>query len=643
MRRALESACACLLWLGSMLSCGAHAVDAPAVGAVGPGEPGPPTPVYACHETIATNEQLGIAASLDPYDPTQVRVDAQLTAPDGDVVVQPCFWQVPQQAWTQTAFSTEQKQDVPWERFRDYAAGRWCLRFSPDRRGAWSYRYAITQGTRTAVRAGGSFTAEPLLPAGSGPIALSKNRRAFVTADGSPYVPVGINCGWPTEAGSRVYAEWLARLSGAGGNATRLWLVHYYGGTSLEWSKSGVNDGYAGVGAYSQESAERVDRILAEAERRGVRVMLCLYTFGDTNWDWQLNPYARAAGGWLDHPRQFITDARARAATRALLRYQVARWGHSRALWAWEMWNEVETSEAFDDRAVLDWHREMCGEIKRLDAHHHLVTTDYRFTPPASACSAYALAQIDFVQLHTYWPLITEGFQVEIEHLQPFAKPVVIGEYGLHVGPESLAADPAGEHLHDGLWGGLFCGSVGGGMGWWWDVYVHPRDLYGHCTGLARFTAGESLDDLSPVPADTGEAGAPALALASDDRVWAWIRNARDVRVKGFQVVAYRVPALGVAKRVVVAGNRAGNWAVDVIDTYDGTWMSSTRATGTAEGLAIELPPYRHDVALKARRISAGQQADGASRMGPPDPTPWHERVSSQMPSTPTLPPAKQP
>ena len=110
MRRALESACACLLWLGSMLDCGAHAADAEAAG-----EPDPPTPVYACHEAFATNEQLGVAASLDPYDPAQVRVDAQLTAPDGEVVVQPCFWQVPQQAWTQTAFSTEQKQDVPWD------------------------------------------------------------------------------------------------------------------------------------------------------------------------------------------------------------------------------------------------------------------------------------------------------------------------------------------------------------------------------------------------------------------------------------------------------------------------------------------------------------------------------------------------
>src|SRR5262249_12485146 len=148
---------------------------------------------------------------------------------------------------------------------------------------------------------------------------------------------------------------------------------------------------YHGFGRYSQEAAARVDRILEQCERRDLRVMLCLYTFGDVNWDWDSNPYSAKGGGWLERSPEFFTDARARSATKKLLRYEVARWGWSRALWAWELWNEVDTCDGFEDAPVAAWHREMAAEIARLDAHRHLITTDYRFTPPTSDCSAYAL------------------------------------------------------------------------------------------------------------------------------------------------------------------------------------------------------------------------------------------------------------
>jgi hypothetical protein len=587
---------------------------------------------YGRFEWHAAPGDLGIPADLDPFDPDQVRVDARLTDPDGHEMVQPAFWEVPQERWDQTAYSTERKADVPWERFRAAGSpGRWCLRFSPSTLGRWQWHWEVSlRGAPPRSVANWHFTAMAGSPHGAGPIAVHDG--ALATADGAPFIPIGINCAWPTEAGSTVYAQWLDHLAAAGGNATRLWLVHYYGGTSLEWSSSGVNDGYHGVGRYSQEAAARVDRILEECERRDVRVMLCLYTFGDVNWDWDANPYSVKGGGWLERPNDFFTEARARSATKKLLRYEVARWGWSRALWAWELWNEVDTCDGFDDQPVTAWHREMAAEIARLDAHHHPVTTDYRFTPPTSACGAYALPGIAFSQLHTYWPLVPEAFVAEISHLRTFAKPVVIGEYGLHVEPSSLAADPAGLHLHDGLWGGLFCGSAGSGMGWWWDGYVEPRGLWRHCLGLSRFTLGESLAGLAPAPALTDAAdAAPALALAGRDRAWAWVRNARDVRMRrdglSVQVGIYRIARDGAAKRLRIGAPLAGSWRVDFIDPYDGTWTGTTTATGAADGIDIDLPPYRHDLALKLERLAQPSPPIA----GPVAPTPWHDEIERRL------------
>jgi hypothetical protein len=582
---------------------------------------------------------LGVPAALDPYDPDQVRVDARVSGPDGAEVVQPAFWLVPQERWEQTAFSTERKADVPWERFRAAGDGAWCLRFAPPRPGAYRWRWQVAlRGGAAATVDGGSFTATGSLRPGAGQGALAASGRTLATADGQPFIPVGINCAWPTEAGSAVYRQWLDHLAAAGGNATRLWLVHYYGGTALEWSRSGVNDGYVGVGGYSQESAARVDRILADCEARGIRVMLCLNTFGDLNWDWERNPYATGGGGWLERSGQYFTDPRARLATRKLLRYEIARWGGSRALWAWELWNEVDTCDEFDAATVTAWHREMAAEIARLDAHRHPITTDYRFTPPTTDCGAYALPELAFTQLHTYWPFVPEAFVSEIAHLADFrradgtAKPVVIGEYGLHVEPQSLAADRVGIHLHDGLWGGVFCGSCGGGMGWWWDGYVEPKGLWAHCRGLAAFVRGESLEGLAPAGAstDAGDA-APALALAGTDRAWAWVRNAREVvmqrRGLAVQIGTYRAASHGTATTVRIVAQLPGAWRVDAFDPYDGTWVASLDAHGTADGITVALPPYRHDLALKLRRLTAPEPLP----QGPPAPTPWHDEVELRM------------
>ncbi len=597
-------------------------------------EPGPGTlpsiAIYACHQAFLAADAVDAPAASDPLDPAQVRVDARIRAPDGSERVQPCFWYVAQEAYQQLSFSTDQKRDVPWERFRDAAAGRWCLRFSPDRPGIWSWSFTMSVADRVSTTAGGEVLAEePADVRGRGPVVRSANGRGFATADGAPFIPIGINCGWPTEAGSAVYERWLTSLATVGANASRLWLVHYYGGTSLEWTASGVNDGYRGIGAYSHESAERLDRIFAAAERRGIKVMLCLYTFGDFAWDWPSNPMSIAGGGWLERPMDFFTDAKARTATHNLMRYLVARYGASPSLWAWELWNEVDTIEGFDDQACTAWHREMARVLKDLDAHRHLVTTDYRFTPPISACGAYALPEIDFIQLHTYWPTIPDAFQLEHKRLATYGKPIVIGEYGLHVYPESLEADPIGMHVHDGLWAGVFAGSCGGGMAWWWDKYVDARDLWGHCTGIARFLADERIDDLHPATATCDGPGL-ALALVGPGRVWAWIQNRRliafDPMKVPVQVSQYSAPEAPQATSVTVHGEFTGAWQVDVVDTFDGITVARRLVTTVGGTLTIPLPAFRHDVALKARRAEPG-----ALPPLPPDKaaTPWHDRISA--------------
>jgi hypothetical protein len=604
-------ACAARMWSAS--------ADAPA-------DPAPAAPVHlavdACAQVVVAPPALRLPPHRDDGDDGGVTVDARVVAPDGAARIQPCFWYEPQQAWTERAYSTVQKAMVGWERFRARGAPGWCLRFAPEAPGRWSWEFQVAHGGTRWTVPGGELTADPAR-AGAGAVHCIDG--GFASDDGRPFIPVGLNLAWPNEDGAGGYARWLDALARAGGNATRLWLVHYFGGTAPEWSSSLEDAGYRGVGRYSQEAGARVDAILEAAAARDVRIMLCVWTFGDCSFDWKDNPYAKTGGGWLEDPGAFFTDATALEAQERLLRYAVARWGAYRSLWCWELWNEVDSCASFDDAAVAAWHHRMAPRLRALDAHHHPITTSYRFGPPNCPCAAYQQDGIDFAQVHSYELPVVEAVCEESSGVAALGKPWLAGEVGLNVTPDALGADPLGLHMHDALWSGVFAGGMGGGMAWWWDTYVAPRDLWPHLSGLARFCAGESLSGLHPVAVRPDRAQAWAAALAGGDRLWAWVATPRHIEADhAHGLMRYGMDAEPAADRLTFDLQRPGWWLVTYVDPYDGAWMGEA-AVEERGSRHVHLPliPYRDEIALKARHCDARP----IPAAGPPTPTPWHDRL----------------
>lgn len=574
-------------------------------------------------------QALGLPAGDDPA----TEVDAELTGPVGEPAgVQPLFWLIPQVAYREEAWSTERHARVPWERFRASGAGCWCLRLAPERPGRWCWRLRIRQAghpPRVVEPAAAQVTVRATRAPGAHAVHVAPDG-TFREVDGSAFIPVGVNCAWPDEAGAAGYGAWLDQLAAAGGTATRLWLVHYYGGTAPEWTPSPMNAGYQGVGHYSQEAGARVDAILAHAQARGVHVMLCLWTFGDTGFDWAGNPYAQANGGPLRDPGDLFTDPRALASQERLLRYVVARWSAYGSLWCWELWNEADNCAHFDDAVVARWHQRMAGLLTALDAHRHPVTTSYRWPPPVCACGALRLPGIAFAQLHCYTPDLLGALPAQAGALATLGLPWLAGEVGIAETPESLAGDPRGLHLHDALWLGLFAGGMGSGLPWWWDRYIAARGLWRHCQGLARFVAGEDPAGMAAVAARTDQDGVRAWARAAPQRCWAWVAADRQVTVAGTveaPVLRYARSAVPPARELTLALPRGtpaqGWWRIVFRDPYDGTWMAErvVAAPAAARPLVIPLPPYRDQVALSARWSAVAL----APTVGPPPPTPWHD------------------
>jgi hypothetical protein len=454
---------------------------------------------------------LGLTASYaNPYDYEQVRVWALLTGPDGSSREVEGFY------LEDYALSSDGSLTPAGQGFR--------LRFAPHLTGPWTCQVSVRDASGSASAPPQSFTCvESALPHNQGFARLGSS--AFLRTDaGSPLVLIGENLCWQSSNVVQDYSEWLGKLRASGGNYFRLWHAHW--GLGIEW-KSGVGD-YQGLRRYEQRKARYQDWLHDYCAEQGLSLMLTLQHHGQVssqvNPNWDESPYNVANGGPCAQPSEFFTHSLARAHTRNRLRYIVARWGYSRALLAWELFNEVDWTDNYPQHqaAVRDWHSEMAAYLKSIDPYQHLVTTS--FADEQLDPQVWANPDIDFTQTHHY--ISTPNLERVLagavrRYLGDYGKPSLSGEFGISLlGSDLAQLDPGGIHFHNCLWGGLFGGGMGSGMSWWWDIYIDARNLYPHIGGLAAVVAQLPLLEADMRPAPALVSGAPGDLLLTPRLGW---------------------------------------------------------------------------------------------------------------------------
>jgi hypothetical protein len=204
-------------------------------------------------------------------------------------------------------------------------------------------------------------------------------------------------------------------------------------------------------------------------------------TTADNNW--VINPWNKTNGGWLETPVQFFTDPRAIQLTKNKLRYIIARWGYSPAIMAFELCNEVESTDAFKSNlaSVAAWHQMMARFIREQDRYHHLITTSSRTSEktiwPAT----------DYYQAHAYPSDLLSAISGLDD--QKLDRAYFFGEIG---GSLTASAAPPPDTLHQILWASLMSGSAGTGEYWnWFDV--EPANLLGQFTSVQRFISQSGM------------------------------------------------------------------------------------------------------------------------------------------------------
>lgn len=473
--------------------------------------------ITASDTTVAQYAKLELALNLEatfdnPYDYDQISVRGYFIGPDGAEKVVDGFYMEEFELNTDNGALNSLME-----------AEGFKIRFAPDQIGNWTYRVEVTDEQGAVSSDIQSFSCT----AGTHKGYVRANQTNYLQFDnGAAYIPIGENIAWQNGNAFTDYQSWLTGLSDNGGNFFRLWHAHW--GLGIEWRNNW--NGFSGLRQYKETNMAYQDWLFDFCAERDIYVMLCIQHHGpvstQVNPNWNDSPYNVANGGPCQNTWDFFTNETARAHTKNRLRYIVARWGYARSIMAWELFNEVNWTDNFQQNKslVADWHLEMSAYLKSIDPYGHLVTTSY--ADEDEDPMVWAAPDIDLTQTHYYLNVaqIEKALVNGIDtYLHDFGKPTLTGEFGLGGSPVLANADPDGIHIHNAMWATLFGGGLGTAMSWWWDSYIHPGDLYYHFAPMATVAGQVPFIERDLRPATSYVIGAAGDLALSPTLGWSGI------------------------------------------------------------------------------------------------------------------------
>jgi hypothetical protein len=381
----------------------------------------------------------------------------------------------------------------------------WRVRYTPDESG----HYAITRVTlNSREEQPDKFEKREFDVTGSvqpGFIRRDpRDKTRFAFDNGGSYYPIGHDVAWGSGKPGDI-AGMFEKMGKAGENWSRVWMDHW-DGKNLDW----VTGKKLALGTLDLDAIKRWDEIVDAAEKNGIHFQMTLQHHGQyttrVNPNWDENPWNKKNGGFLSTPDEFFSNSQAVALTKAKYRYILARWGYSTAIMAWELFNEVEWTDAVAHKhqdEVAAWHNGMVEFLRQQDPYKHLITS-------SSGLDKQMLGdRLDYWQPHAYPPdAIAAVTGLDARKLD---RPVFFGE----IGPgEGLEKDD-GTFLRRALWGSLMSETGGAAQYWSWDV-VDSKNLYGLFTPAVDFVKQSGLlskRGLLPIAAGTQTAESGPLTF----------------------------------------------------------------------------------------------------------------------------------
>ncbi len=538
----------------------------------------------------------------NPFDPEVVDVRAHFRTPDGGEMVVPGFFY--------QDYEREQDEEG-WEQLTPVGAPCWKVRFSPTMEGEWTFYVSVRDEKGELRSHSETFIAtEPLNPQGM--VRVSEDDPMyFEFDDGELFTPIGINMrdgGDHAEEQKGTYAfdYFFERFEEEGINFVRTWMAAWWAG--IEWSDQ-YHSRYDGIGRYSMYNAWRLDYLFELAREHDLYVELTFNSHGQLRRDkydaeWRYNPYAARNGGYLPSPAMFFTSEEAKEDFRKRYRYIVARWGYSRNLATYDLWNEIDLSEGSNANEIAEWHQEMAQYIHEIDPWRHLVTTHVCISEGIGH-ALWRLPEMAVVKADAYWqPWHRRLNRWYDNHAHYRDKPMIIIEYGPQTADLPLPYVRWQRDFRVVGWVGNMMPMAGPPVLWYheeWD----ELELYRLHRAIIRFNEGfdpRGLDlhkvesrtsDRDKLFAQAKAGGGVGMFYVYHDDLMEQHPSPSEVPEEAWVTDAW----------VELGGLEEGNYRLEWWDPYIGEITDETEIFVDEERMRIDLPTFPQDIAAKLFRL----------------------------------------
>ncbi|MBM4034270.1 MAG: DUF5060 domain-containing protein [Planctomycetes bacterium] len=342
------------------------------------------------------------------------------------------------------------------------------------------------------------------------------------------------------------------------------------------------------LGWYNQLDCRMLDALVETAEASGVYLQLTMFT--------------------RDHYMKLLRRANSRDYDRALahgrnlVRYFVARWGYSPHVAAWEYSNEQDPGLP-TERLYTE-----LGELfERLDPARRIRCNSTWHSPSKD----YKHPKLDTADLHFYMrPAEKELFKDEVASVLSRAKlardaapakPVLFSEFGLaddnFMRSPEYDADKDYTHLHNALWASALSGFASTVMSWWWDD-MHKKNQYHHYKPVSAFVKGIPYTTAKLRAATAAvDKGLRLVGLQADAAAYLWLSDPQatwwNIHKEGVK------PAETSGATLTIQGLAPGSYRVEWWHTWEGKPLAESKAAASAQPLALKVPPFTRDIAVK--------------------------------------------
>ncbi|MCF8371437.1 MAG: T9SS type A sorting domain-containing protein [Bacteroidales bacterium] len=466
------------------------------------------------------------AGKLNPFNPDYqnengISLEAVFTSPTG---IQHKVYGFYMEDWAYNGNLNNYYYDA----LTDSNQYKWRIRFSPNEVGNWSYSYTFyfsVQPSFKSYTSDGNFTCEE--SGHHGFLKVGPNNAYLQFDDGTSFFGIGENMGFASQfdflgdnvsnstkiAKYKAHRKLLPELSQNGGNYVRsfqLIMDYAFDFASAEQYFEG------------QKRCFETENFIEEAERAGIYLQFNIQddTGFSKEWPfkWHDNPYYSIVDNPQDTTYSFFHTERVKTLWERKFRYIIARWGYSKNIACWELWNEPRNCKYWQtqspgavltDSVIATWligRANYAVDLFKLDtinygqhANFHPIMGSNNGDPFAEFMSVDSKSAIHLLSMHTYTSDRLGNFYYWVK-LQQYEDPGTISP-GRIKKPTNWGEINSGNadmnrctdiEFHKKIWSTSMVGGFSTGMSW----FYHHDHAYNRIAGYADIASFFKNEDM---------------------------------------------------------------------------------------------------------------------------------------------------